>query len=65
VVDVRTVAGRLDHSGGGTTTLRVYAAWVGEADQRAAAGLASRLPNRPAAEPEGDGKDADGAACTV
>jgi integrase len=52
-VDVRTVAGRLGHSGGGTTTLRVYAAWVGEADQRAAAGLASRLPNRPAPEPDG------------
>jgi len=26
-VDVRTVAGRLGHGGGGTTTLRVYAAW--------------------------------------
>jgi integrase len=50
-VDVRTVAGRLGHSGGGTTTLRVYAAWVAEADQRAAAGLASRLPSRPTAEP--------------
>jgi len=35
-VDVRTVAGRLGHGGGGTTTLRVYAAWVSEADQRAA-----------------------------
>jgi site-specific recombinase XerD len=23
-VDIRTVAGRLGHSGGGTTTLRVY-----------------------------------------
>jgi len=34
-VDVRTVAGRLGHGGGGTTTLRVYAAWVAEADQRA------------------------------
>jgi integrase len=52
-VDVRTVAGRLGHSGGGTTTLRVYAAWVAEADQRAAAGLASRLPSRPAPEPDG------------
>ncbi len=46
-VDVRTVAGRLGHGGGGTTTLRVYAAWVAEADQRAALGLASRLPARP------------------
>ena len=35
-VDVRTVAGRLGHGGGGTTTLRTYAAWVAEADQRAA-----------------------------
>jgi DNA-binding transcriptional regulator YhcF (GntR family) len=52
-VDVRTVAGRLGHSGGGTTTLRVYAAWVAEADQRAAASLASRLPRRPAPEPDG------------
>ena len=49
-VDVRTVAGRLGHGGGGTTTLRVYAAWVAEADQRAALGLASRLPARPATE---------------
>jgi Transcriptional regulators len=47
-VDVRTVAGRLGHGGGGTTTLRVYAAWVAEADQRAAQGLADRLPARPA-----------------
>jgi integrase len=46
-VDVRTVAGRLGHSGGGTTTLRVYAAWVSESDQRAAASLFSRMPARP------------------
>ena len=48
-VDVRTVAGRLGHGGGGTTTLRVYAAWVSEADQRAATGLLSHLPQRPSA----------------
>jgi integrase len=42
-VDIRTVAGRLGHGGGGTTTLRVYAAWVSEADQRASERLASRL----------------------
>jgi integrase len=30
-VDARTVAGRLGHSGGGATTLRVYAAWISEA----------------------------------
>jgi integrase len=46
-VDVRTIAGRLGHGGGGTTTLRVYAAFVNEADQRAAAALAQRMP-RPA-----------------
>ncbi|RSM59462.1 site-specific integrase, partial [Actinoplanes sp. ATCC 53533] len=47
-VDVRTVAGRLGHSGGGTTTLRVYTAWVSEADQRAAGSLAGRMPELPA-----------------
>lgn len=46
-VDVRTVAGRLGHSGGGTTTLRTYTAWVAEADQRAASGIGSRMPARP------------------
>lgn len=43
-VDVRTVAGRLGQSGGGTTTLRVYAAWVNEADRRAATTMASLIP---------------------
>jgi integrase len=46
-VDVRTVAGRLGHGGGGATTLRVYAAWVAEADQRAASTLSARMPPRP------------------
>ncbi|MGH3431698.1 MAG: tyrosine-type recombinase/integrase [Thermocrispum sp.] len=46
-VDIRTVAGRLGHGGGGATTLRVYAAWVSEADQRAATALSARMPNRP------------------
>jgi integrase len=46
-VDVRTVAGRLGHSGGGVTTLRVYAAWLAEADQRASTSLAARAPVRP------------------
>jgi integrase len=45
-VDIRTVAGRLGHGGGGTTTLRVYTAWVSEADQRASGTLFSRLPVR-------------------
>lgn len=43
-VDVRTVAGRLGHSGGGTTTLRTYTAWVSEADQRAAGSVSARMP---------------------
>jgi hypothetical protein len=42
-VDIRTVAGRLGHGGGGTTTLRVYAAWVSEAEQRAATALPCRV----------------------
>lgn len=49
-VDLRTVAGRLGHGGGGTTTLRVYAAWVPGADQQAADLLASRMPSRPIAD---------------
>jgi hypothetical protein len=35
-VDVRTVASRLGHAGGGTTTLRAYTAWMSEVDQRVA-----------------------------
>lgn len=46
-VDVRTVAGRLGHGGGGATTLRVYSAWVSEADQRAAGNLGGRMPTPP------------------
>jgi integrase len=46
-VDVRTVAGRLGHGGGGTTTLKVYSAWRGEADQRAAGALMRRMPSPP------------------
>ncbi|AEA22294.1 integrase family protein [Pseudonocardia dioxanivorans CB1190] len=42
-VDLRTVAGRLGHGGGGATTLRVYAAWLDGADRRAAEILGSRL----------------------
>jgi site-specific recombinase XerD len=42
-VDLRTVAGRLGHAGGGTTTLRVYAAWVSASDRRAAEILGSRM----------------------
>ncbi len=43
-VDVRTVAGRLGHGGGGSTTLRVYAAWVDEAHQQAAQRMADIVP---------------------
>ena len=42
-VDLRTVAGRLGHGGGGATTLRVDAAWVGEGDRRAAELLSARM----------------------
>jgi integrase len=45
-VDLRTVAGRLGHGGGGSTTLRVYAAWVAASDRKAAEILASRMPKR-------------------
>ena len=43
-VDLRAVAGRLGHGGGGATTLRVYTAWVNETDRRAAQILGTRLP---------------------
>lgn len=46
-VDIRTVGGRLGHGSGGATTLRVYAAFVSEADQRAAGTLSGRMPARP------------------
>jgi len=42
-VDLRTVAGRLGHGGGGATTLRVYTAWVTESDRRAAGILSNRM----------------------
>ncbi|MQA15864.1 MAG: tyrosine-type recombinase/integrase [Pseudonocardiaceae bacterium] len=42
-VDLRTVAGRLGHGGGGATTLRVYAAWVAASDRKAAEILGSRM----------------------
>lgn len=45
-VDIRTVAGRLGHGGGGATTLRVYAAWVAASDRKAAEILGSRMPKR-------------------
>lgn len=52
-VDLRTVAGRLGHGGGGATTLRVYAAWVGESDRRASEILGGRM-RRPGRQAPGD-----------
>ncbi len=43
-IDLRTVAGRLGHGSGGATTLKVYAAWVDEADRRAATTITSIMP---------------------
>ncbi|WP_035288786.1 tyrosine-type recombinase/integrase [Actinokineospora spheciospongiae] len=54
-VDLRTVAGRLGHGGGGATTLRVYAAWVAASDRKAAEILGSRLPKR--VRSDSDGKE--------
>ena len=46
-VDIRTVAGRLGHGGGGSTTLRAYTAWVSEVDQRAMRSTSVRMPKPP------------------
>jgi integrase len=54
-VDLRTTAGRLGHSDGGATTLRVYASWTQAADRRAAeqfAGRMAALRRKEAAEEE-------------
>jgi integrase len=42
--DIRTVAGRLGHGSGGATTLKIYAAWVDEAGQRAATTMGGIMP---------------------
>jgi hypothetical protein len=52
-VDIRTVAGRLGHGGGGSTTLRAYTAWVAESDQRAMKAAAVRMPAPPVSEAGG------------
>lgn len=57
-MDVRTVAGRLGHGGGGTTTLKVYSAFIAEADQRAAGSLAGHMPALPAHLVMSDGQAA-------
>jgi integrase len=53
-VDLRTVAGRLGHGGGGVTTLRVYAAWVADSDRRAAEILGNRV-TRPTTAAKSEG----------
>lgn len=53
-VDIRTVAGRIGHGGGGTTTLKVYTAFLSEADQRAAGVFLARMPDRPVPIDPGD-----------
>lgn len=50
-VNLRTVAGRLGHGSGGATTLKVYAAWVDEADRRAATTIAEIMPRPIPASP--------------
>jgi integrase len=42
-VDLRTTAGRLGHSDGGATTLKVYADWMPATDRRAAEQLSADL----------------------
>ena len=42
-VDLKTVSGRLGHASG-STTLRFYAAWLEEADRRAAGSIATTMP---------------------
>jgi integrase len=54
-VDLRTVAGRLGHGGGGATTLRVYAAWVAATDRKAAEILGARMPKRSSMPTTDDG----------
>lgn len=54
-VDPCTVAGRLGHTDHGATTLKVYSAWRAEADQRAAATFAGRMPSPAGVGCLGDG----------
>lgn len=42
-IDLRQVARRLGHGGGGATTLEYYVAWVNQSDRRAADVLGSRV----------------------
>jgi integrase len=51
-VDLRTVAGRLGHGSGGATTLKMYAAWVDQAGERAATTMGELMPRIVPATPE-------------
>ncbi|GGL03713.1 tyrosine-type recombinase/integrase [Streptomyces flaveus] len=42
--DVRTVAGRVGHGGGGATTLKYYAAFLATSDRQAVTAFAKQLP---------------------
>ncbi|MFD5009416.1 tyrosine-type recombinase/integrase [Streptomyces chartreusis] len=42
--DVRTVAGRVGHGGGGATTLKYYAAFLASSDRQAVTAFAKQLP---------------------
>ncbi len=53
-VDLRTVAGRLGHGGGGAMTLRVYASFVAAADRRAAELLGQQLTRPGQVQPDHD-----------
>jgi integrase len=59
-VDLRTTAGRLGHTDGGATTLKVYADWMPATDRKAAEQLAADLAKlrsaHPATDPQGPGQ---------
>jgi hypothetical protein len=57
-IDLRTVAGRLGHSGRGSTTLKVYGHWTRPADQQAASIVASGLPDGADGRPSARAVDA-------
>lgn len=62
-VDLRTTAGRLGHSDGGATTLKVYADWMPATDRRAAERLSADLAALRASSVDGDlGKPSGGAS---
>ena len=56
-VDLRTTAGRLGHSDGGATTLKVYADWAPATDRKAAERLAADLAALRAVQASEGGSD--------